>query len=306
MIGQTRDYLVQRANMIASVRDFFAKRQVLEVDTVMLTPAGNPEPNLANVQTQDGSYLHTSPEFAMKTLLSYGSGDIFQLCHVFRDEEVGQRHLREFMMLEWYRLGFNHEDLMAEVATLVKILLPHYQDFGIEQLDYEWLFEHYVGLRLGQTSDEQLKEFCAKRFVGSERWNLSRDGYLDLLFSHEIQPRLGQSALSFVVNYPSSQASLARLIEVDGQTKAARFELFIKGLELCNGFWELTNRMEQQKRFEDENQRRAELGLPEVLIDEQLLAALERGLPDCAGVAVGFDRVVMLRMGVTDIRELYV
>lgn len=300
-----RQTLQERAHALQIIRDFFAERAVLEVDTAMLAPAGNPEPNLANVQTVRGDYLHTSPEFAMKELLSYGSGDIYQLCHVFRDEEQGRRHLREFMMLEWYRIGFNHHDLMEEVVALLRRLLPQTCDYPVQFLDYQALFLDYLGLSLAQLSDAQLQAYCAKRFVGAEQWGLERDGYLDLLFSHDIQPHLGKSALSFVVHYPPSQAALARLITVEEQTVAARFELFVAGVELCNGFWELSDAAEQQKRFEHENQRRAQRGLPEVTLDQRLLAALQRGLPDCAGVALGVDRVLMLRWGMEEIQEVY-
>lgn len=303
--GQTKALLQRRAAAMQAVRVFFAAREVVEVDTPLLAVAGNPEPNLANIQTLDGSYLQTSPEFAMKVLLSQGSGDIYQLGHVFRDEEQGRRHLREFMMLEWYRLGFNHHDLMLEVVDLMKVLIPRVVDYPVRYWDYDALFRQYLDLELTGLTDDDLRAFCVKRFVGSEHWDLTRDGYLDLLFSHDIQTNLGQSALDFVINYPPSQAALARLIEVGGQTKAARFELFIDGLELCNGFWELTDATEQAKRFAEENQRRVSRGLPEVAPDAGLLAALKRGLPDCAGVAVGFDRVLMLQFGVEDIRQVY-
>lgn len=296
-----RKRLQQRAALWQFIRDFFAARNVLEVNTLILNPGGNPDPHLGNVRTMDGAYLHTSPEFAMKALLSQGSGDIYQICHVFRQDERGRHHRPEFLMLEWYRCGWNHQDLMAEVAALIGACLPQYRDRSPQICDYRALFLQYLNVDIDAPT-EALRQ-RSEALLGHDL-DLDRDGYLDVMFSHAIQPHLGMEVPVFVVHYPVSQAALARIIEHEGQPVAARFELFIQGLELCNGFWELTDWNEQQQRFAAENQRRSASGLPEIEPDPILLSALRRGLPDCAGVALGLERLLMLQLQCQDIQEV--
>lgn len=294
-----RQLIARRAQFLAAIRAFFATRGVLEVDTAQLRPCGVTDPQLVSLAAS-GGYLQTSPEYAMKILLAQGAGDIYQLAHVFRGEEQGRKHRREFMLLEWYRAGFDHLRLMDEVAALVRELLPARRDWQTRHTPYAEAFRRHLGIDIGQTDDAGLRALCTARLPESADWPLSRDGMLDLLFTHYVEPELGRGTLEFLCDYPPSQAALARII--DG--KAARFELYINGLELCNGFWELSNAAEQRARFLADNRERAQLGLPEMPLDEDFLAALERGLPDCAGVALGVDRLLMLACNAAHIDEV--
>ena len=294
-----RQRITRRAQFLAAIRAFFATRGVLEVDTAQLRPCGVTDPQLVSLAAS-GGYLQTSPEYAMKILLAQGAGDIYQLAHVFRGEEQGRKHRREFMLLEWYRAGFDHLRLMDEVAALVRELLPARRDWQTRHTPYAEAFRRHLGIDIGQTDDAGLRALCTARLPESADWSLSRDGMLDLLFTHYVEPELGRGALEFLCDYPPSQAALARII--DG--KAARFELYINGLELCNGFWELSDAREQRARFLADNRERAQLGLPEMPLDEAFLAALERGLPDSAGVALGVDRLLMLACNAEHIDEV--
>ncbi len=294
-----RQLIARRAQFLAAIRAFFATRGVLEVDTAQLRPCGVTDPQLVSLAAS-GGYLQTSPEYAMKILLAQGAGDIYQLAHVFRGEEQGRKHRREFMLLEWYRLGYDHGRLMDEVADLVRALLPACRDWQTRRTPYAEAFRRHLGIDIGQMDDAGLRACCTARLPESADWPLSRDGMLDLLFTHYVEPELGRGALEFLCDYPPSQAALARII--DG--KAARFELYINGLELCNGFWELSNAAEQRARFLADNRERAQLGLPEMPLDEAFLAALEHGLPDCAGVALGVDRLLMLACNAAHIDEV--
>ena len=291
--------IARRAQFLAAIRAFFAARGVLEVDTAQLRPCGVTDPQLVSLAAS-GGYLQTSPEYAMKILLAQGAGDIYQLAHVFRGEEQGRKHRREFMLLEWYRIGFDHLRLMDEVAELVRELLPAYRDWQIRRTPYASAFRQHLSIDIHRMDAPALRALCTARLPESADWQLSRDAMLDLLFTHYVEPGLGLGTLEFLCDYPPSQAALARII--DG--KAARFELYINGLELCNGFWELSDAREQRARFLADNRERAQLGLPEMPLDEAFLAALECGLPDSAGVALGVDRLLMLACGATHIDEV--
>jgi lysyl-tRNA synthetase class 2 len=304
-----------RAELLAQIRAFFAARRVLEVETPALSGAAITDPHLASFSTRysgpgarhgQALYLHTSPEFPMKRLLAAGSGSIYQIARVFRDGEAGRRHNPEFTLLEWYRVGLDHHGLMDEVAELVKGLLAGRLALAQpERLSYRELFERHLRLDPHRSRVQDLAARAA-------RWGLSVppgmpladvDPWLDLLLTHCIEPELGQGRLSFVYDYPASQAALARL-RPDDPPVGERFELYLNGVELANGFHELGDAREQCRRFEAENARRQALGLPAVPIDELLLAALDSGLPDCAGVALGLDRLVMLAAGKTSIQEV--
>ena len=291
-----------RAQFLAEIRAFFAAAQVLEVDTALLRPYGVSDAQLHNLAADTG-YLITSPEYAMKTLLCQGAPDIYQLSHVFRGEELGRKHRQEFMLLEWYRLGFDLPKLMQEVADLFAYLLK--RPLPIRRRSYGELFQHYLHIDCFVISDADLAAFCGEKIPESRAWQLDRDGYLDLLFTHYIEAQLGKDCLEFVYAYPASQAALARLERnAAGQWVAARFEAYIDGIELCNGFHELGNAAEQRARFEADNRERAALGLPPIAIDEDFLQALEQGLPDCAGVAVGIDRLMMIAGNAEHIQEI--
>ena len=291
--------LQQRANLNAYIRDFFQNRFVMEVETPALSKAAvddaSLQPVMANVCAEN-HYLHTSPEYPMKRLLAAGSGDIYQICKVFRDGEVGRRHNPEFTMLEYYRLGFDLYTLMDEVAHLIGDFL-HLQ--RRVDLSYSQAFKQYANLDAFNASDAKLREHVTE-FVGAEL-TLNRDECLDILMTHVVEPNLPQDAMVFIFNYPASQAALAKTFESsDGQLLAKRFELYINGLELANGYHELTNASEQQDRFEQQVKRH-ETARP---LDEYFLQALKHGLPDCSGVAIGLDRVLMLKQNTKDIRDV--
>ena len=311
----TLQTLRQRAALLAQVRRFFSARQVLEVETPILSKAANTEPQVESFTTtfsgpgatSDCSlYLQTSPEFSMKRLLAAGCGPIYQIGRVFRQGEAGRHHNPEFTLLEWYRPGFNHHQLMEEVEQLTLQLLEPYLDLGkSEYLSYQQAFEQYAGLNPHQANDKQLIE-CAERHGvegGTGLTEMDRDGWLNLIMSHIIQPQLGQQRLTFLFDYPASQAALARISPANSSV-AERFELFLQGVELANGFHELTDATEQRHRFLGDLQQRSRRGQPAVPMDENLLSALSHGLPDCAGVALGLDRLLMLATGASEISEV--
>jgi len=307
------EVLKLRARMLQGIRAFFSERVVLEVETPALSTTATPDPALASLATRytgpgaprgQTLYLHTSPEFAMKRLLAAGSGSIYQICKVFRDGEAGRLHNPEFTMLEWYRVGMDHHQLMDEVAELVARALAGKRRLQpSEKLSYREIFEH----RLGIDPHTATAADCA-RVARVEGIAIPADLHehhdvaiwRDLLLSHLIEPGLGQDRLTFVYDFPASQASLAR-IRPSQPPVAERFELYLHGIELANGFHELADASEQLTRFERQLHARTVSGLPPVPLDQRLLAALSEGLPDCSGVALGFDRLVMLAAGARSI-----
>ncbi len=304
----TPGVLKRRARMLADIRAFFAARNVLEVQTPVLSARGNPdaaidslhcEARVPGIAAEARYYLHTSPEFAMKRLLAAGSGDIYQICPVFRDGEAGRFHNPEFTLLEWYRLGFDYQRLMDEVAVLLRRLLG----VGLPErrLVYRDAFLEYLDVDSAKLDVAALRRLAADRGLDVGGLELDRDGWLNLLMSHCIEPRFPRETLVFVHDWPASQASLARL-SADGS--AERFELYLNGIELANGFSELRDADEQRRRFEQDNRRRRASGRPAIPLDEAFLAALEAGLPECAGVAIGVDRLLMLATRGEDIREV--
>ncbi|WP_373886884.1 EF-P lysine aminoacylase EpmA [Acinetobacter sp. YH01020] len=290
-----------RATMYAQIRQFFAARDVLEVETPVLSQAGVTDVHLASVQAQrhvngqkQTHYLQTSPEFAMKRLLASGSGPIYQICKVFRDDEHGRKHNSEFTMLEWYRPGFSLKDLMFEVTDLLNETLK--QRFGEIRptiLSYKHAFMDRLDLNPLQASLQDLKDCC--RCVGlSLDLGEDRLGYIDLLFSHYVEPSLGFDTPVFLTDFPPEMASLAKTrVDEDGELVAARFELYIEGLELANAYDELIDADVLRSRFEADNAERAKLGLHVMPIDEYLLAALPH-MSECAGIALGIDRLLMV------------
>ncbi len=305
----TIETLRRRAAILAQIRGFFAERGVLEVETPSLSQATVPDPHLlsipASVQSPHHShkltyYLQTSPEYAMKRLLSAGSGCIYQLCKAFRQEEQGRLHNSEFTLLEWYRLGFDHHALMKEVDELLQLIL---KTATAERYSYAEAFERFLGINPHDAGDHALED-CAKRQEGIQiNSQLSREGWLQLLMSHCIEPQLGEDRPVFIYDFPASQAALAR-IRPGNPPLASRFEVYCRGIELGNGFHELQASQEQRTRFLRDLDSRRQQGLEPVPIDERLLAALEQGLPDCAGIAIGFDRLVMLALGCRNIEEV--
>ena len=305
--GASNELLRRRAALLAAAREFFRARGVLEVDTPLLAQATVTDVHLASLTTRIAGrpqpyYLQTSPEYAMKRLLAAASGDIYQLGRAFRDGEAGAHHNPEFTLLEWYRLGFDHRRLMDEVEALLGVLLGARLSLPAERLTYRDSFGRVLGLDPLTAPDAELRALARARLgAGDDALGAGRDDVLDLLMGALVGPALGRDRITFVHDYPATQAALARLLPGEPRS-AARFEAYVGGLELCNGFHELSDAGEQRRRFEADLAARAARGLPSVAIDERLLAALTAGLPDVAGVAVGFDRVVMLAAGLTDIR----
>ena len=303
-----RDRWERRARVVAGVRDFFAARGVLEVETPLLGARGAMDPAIASLSTvgPDGRvrWLQTSPEYAMKRLLAAGSGPIFQIARAFRAGEEGPRHNPEFTLLEWYRLDCDHHRLMDEVGDLVVAALACPAP---RRVAYARAFRELAGIDVDGDPVEVLRE-RSRRAGASDRTAaaLDRDGCLDLLLTHLVQPELSRLAGAravFLHDYPASQAALARVASAPEGGRAERFELFVDGLELANGYHELTDPAEQRRRFEKEAARRRDAGLPAMEIDERLIAALAHGLPPCSGVALGLDRLVMLALGLASIDD---
>ena len=295
-----------RAELLTKLRAFFAARRVLEVDTPALSRAGATDRHIASFRVEDGRggalYLHTSPEFPMKRLLAAGSGDIWQLCKVFRRGEAGRMHNPEFSMLEWYRLGFDHHRLMAETAELIAALVPGRK--SAEYLSYREAFLGHAGLDPFTASPQDC--IAALRKAGRhppKEQELDYDGWLDLVAGELVYPALGQGGLTFIYDYPASQAALSR-VRPGTPPVAERFEAFMDGMELANGFHELTDASEQRRRFEADRTYRQAQGLMDVPLDERLLAALGQGMPACAGVALGFDRLLMVAADACAITEV--
>jgi lysyl-tRNA synthetase class 2 len=288
--------LRERAAMLARLRTFFAERGVLEVETPIVSAGTVSDPQIESLATRISGlpgtrYLSTSPEYAMKRLLAAGSGDIYQVCKVFRDEEHGRWHNPEFTMIEWYRVGFDDAALMSEVEALAAVLLAPRPVAAAERLTYSEALRHFAGVDTS-ASDAALDAAAAEHGIVCEG-DLDRDAKLDLLMALVVGPRLGLERPCFVCDYPASQASLARL-KPGIPAVAARFEFYLQGIELANGFHELASGTEQRARFERDLATRRARGQIEPPLDERLLAALTAGMPDCAGVALGFDRLVAI------------
>ena len=292
--------LRRRAHLLHQTRRFFAQREVLEVETPCLLRGTCTDVHLESFRLADGEhFLQTSPEFAMKRLLAAGSGPIFQVCKCFRSGELGHRHNPEFTMLEWYRPGFSLDDLIGEVASLMELLL------GISRFSrrsYGEVFEECTGLDPHRASTADLERY-ARRELDLQASGLDRSDWLDLLMSHRVEPVL--PGATFVYDFPQEQASLSR-IEANsrGYPVARRFELYVDGLELANGYDELCDPEELEQRALHDGERRQRRGLPAIALDAGLLQAHRDGLPPCCGVAVGFDRVLMLSGGCRKIDQV--
>ena len=291
--------LRQRAALNALIRRFFAERNVLEVETPILSEAGNTEPNIDSFHTRFSGHvdagtpqrwLRTSPEFPLKRLLAAGVGDCYELGRVFRNGEAGGRHNPEFTMLEWYRVGWDHHRLIDETVALVRAALGLVQrDARVRVIDYRSLYQQQLGLDPFQASVAQLQ--AALGDVQVDPAGMTRDDWLDLLMTHHIQPHFDAAVMTVVHDWPASQAALAR-IRPGTPPLAERFELYLGSVELANGYHELNDAGEQRARFERDHAVRTGRGAVLPPLDERLLAALP-ALPDCAGVAVGVDRLLM-------------
>ena len=302
-----------RAALNARIRAFFAERGVVEVETPVLSTAGNTEPNIASFSLPfsgrtNGAprtrWLRTSPEHPLKRLLAAGFGDCYELGRVFRDGEAGGRHNPEFTMLEWYRTGWDHRALVAECAELVAAALALVdRSATLVRTSYRDLYRDRLGIDPMTADTGELRRALGD--VAIDPVGLERDDWLDLLTTHRLQPAFPTGQLLAVHDFPASQCALARVrIDAEGAAVAERFELYLGPLELANGYHELADAAEQGARFDHDLRRRAARGLPLPPRDDRLLAALETGLPDCAGVALGVDRLLMAMLGTDRIADV--
>lgn len=308
--GASLQALQQRARILQSIRAFFAQRNVLEVETPILSNAAITDPQLESMHTRFAGrdyYLHTSPEFYMKRLLASGSGDIYQVARVFRADEVGRYHNPEFSLLEWYRLGLDHQALMDEMQQLISELFAQFGDrpLSFSRLSYREAFVNQLAIDPLQASAEELAACASAQQIETPAGMAmdDKDMWLDWLMVAAVAPGFDQQGMTFIYDYPASQAALARLSGDDPRV-AHRFELFYGELELANGFYELLDADEQLARFHKENELRKQRGQTIMPIDMQLIAALQSGLPDCAGVAMGLDRLLMVLTGASSISEV--
>ncbi|MBA7712825.1 Elongation factor P--(R)-beta-lysine ligase [subsurface metagenome] len=303
--------------MLRAAHAFFAVNTVLEVETPALSFAATSDPNIENVRCRlrprepEPLYLHTSPEAFMKRLLAAGSPDIYQICKVFRDGESGSRHQPEFTLIEWYRKAYDLNAMIQETCDLIMALgsAVNVASPRCHHHRYRDVFKQATQIDPLDSSIEQLAN-CANRLFPNaidrkltEQLGDDRNAWLDLLMSHIVIPGLEQDTIASISHYPATQAALARL-DPDDDSVAERFEVFYRGHELANGYRELLDAGEQRRRFETEQQIRRDKRLPAVPADEDLIAALAHGMPDCAGVAVGFDRLIMAFLGFPDIRQV--
>ncbi|HGY2267212.1 elongation factor P--(R)-beta-lysine ligase [Morganella morganii] len=302
--------LLKRAKIVNEIRHFFADRGVLEVETPTMSQATVTDVHLRAFETQFTSpgaaqgitlYLMTSPEYHMKRLLAAGSGPIYQMGRSYRNEEAGRYHNPEFTMLEWYRPHYDMYRLINEVDDLLQQTL---ECESAESLSYQQAFLRYLDIDPLTAEKDKLRDVAAKLDVSNiADTEEDRDTILQLLFMVGVEPHIGLEKPTFIYHFPASQASLAEISSEDHRV-AERFEVYYKGVELANGFRELTDAAEQRQRFERDNRKRASMGLPEQPIDENLLAALEHGFPECAGVALGIDRLIMLALGAERISDV--
>ncbi len=300
-----------RARVLRTIREFFHARHVLEVETPILSAHGNTDVHIENLRAEfDGPrhagartrWLRTSPEYPLKRMLAAGIGDCYELGRVFRNGEAGRRHNPEFTMLEWYRVGWDHRRLMDEVAELLQQLLALVgRRVAVRQVTYAEWFAETLGIDPHRADEATLRAPLTDFMISPE--GLTRDDWLDLLITHGIEPTMRDDELLLVHDYPASQAALARVREGDPPV-AERFEAFLGRVELANGYHELGDAREQRQRFERDLARRRDRGAIEPPIDEPLLAALDHGLPDCAGVALGVDRVMMCLLDTREIADV--
>jgi len=300
------DNIKQRAQLLKKLRIFFEQNAVLEVDTPILSQFGGTEPNLqaitANYHFQGKArvgFLQTSPEYAMKRLLAAGVGDCYQIFKAFRNEESGRFHNPEFSLLEWYQVGIDEIQLLKKIDQLLQQVIG---SSAAQFCTYTELFVQHLEIDPLHSKIESLRELTASKIENPP--HLERiDDYLELLFNYCIEPQIGNERPCFVTHYPATQASLAKISKTTPNL-SCRFEVFYKGLELGNGFYELCDADEQLQRFQNENKRRREMGLDEIEIDPNFIQALRNGLPESSGVAIGVDRLLMIITGANHIDEV--
>ena len=302
----SREMLIKRARLLEKLREFMAKHGVLEVETPILINAAVSDLHIDSFETvfqnPDGRnnqklFLHTSPEYAMKRLLASGCGPIYQICHVFRNNEIGKQHNPEFTMLEWYRPGYDHHQLMDELDELMQVL-----NFKpAQKKTYADVFKEVTGINPHTAKPADLQKKASD--YGFTTQAEEKSVLLDFIFSHRISDNLGHDCPTMIYDFPESQSALARIRNSDPPV-AERFELFINGLEIANGFHELCDPDEQEQRFVQDSLQRKKSGKPEISIDKKFIAALKHGLPPCSGVAVGTDRLLMAMNHCKDINDV--
>jgi len=297
-----RSALVARAKMYDQIRSFFAERDVLEVETPLMGHHTVSDPYIASF-TVDNYFLQTSPEYAMKRLLVEGSGSIFQICKAFRKEEAGSMHNPEFTMLEWYKIGCDHLQLMDEMDELLQLILD---TKPAHKRSYLQVFQDHFGINPHTADIDNLQKIANENGVSLSNnavQGLTATDWLQILMSHVVEPKLTGDSPWMIYDFPAPQAALAKVIQKEDPV-AARFEVYIDGTELANGYFELQDHKEQRRRFIEDNKKRSEQGLSTVSADERLLSSLEKGLPSCAGVALGLDRLLMLKQSSLNIKDI--
>jgi elongation factor P--(R)-beta-lysine ligase len=294
-----REALAARASLLAHVRAFFAERDVLEVETPCLARHGVTDLHIQCIAVPGYGFLQSSPEYHMKRLLAAGSGAIYQISRVFRHGEAGRRHNPEFSLLEWYRPGFSLDQLIDECVAL---LSPQLKPVAVTRYHFRDVFRQHTGLDPLTASAAELAQCAQQNGAPSE---LDKPALVDWLMATVVEPALAKDQLVIIDDFPGWAAALARKHrDHDGEWVAQRFEIYFAGYELANGYFELTDSTEQAARFQRDRELRQQHDLPDMTADPRLLAALQHGLPDCSGVAIGLDRVLMAQLGVGDIREL--
>lgn len=302
----TKKVLKARARLNASIRSFFHQRKVLEVETPLLNPYAVTDLHIDSIATRDNNFLHTSPEYAMKRLLALHGCDIYQLCKVFRDDEIGRHHHNEFTMLEWYRVGWSYKDLMHEVADLIAALLAENDEAKkdisnkVAYLSYQQVFKQYLAIDIHNAQQTDYLQIFSDHSIELNS-ALSTQQCQELALDQVIVPKLEKQQLTFVYGFPAEQAALAKINE---EGNAERFELYFGGIELANGFQELTDAQEQRARFDEDNRLRLLANKNVVEVDVEFIAALEAGLPESAGVALGVDRLLMVILGAKHINDV--
>ena len=297
----TQSVLNLRAEVNAQIRAFFQTRNVVEVETPILNRYAVTDLHIDSMVVGNSKFLHTSPEYAMKRLLAFHECDIYQLCKVFRANESGSQHSNEFTMLEWYRVAWTYKDLMKEVAELVTTLVSNYLGpFDVSYISYKQAFKKYAAIDIQTAGQADYLQVCGDYSIKLNS-TLNTDQYQDLVLDQIIIPKLEKQHMTFVYDFPAEQAALAK---INDKYCAERFELYFGGLELANGFQELTDGQEQLLRFEEDNRQRILADKKAIEVDVEFIAALEAGLPESAGVALGIDRLLMVMLGAKDIKNV--
>ncbi|MBI3237205.1 MAG: EF-P lysine aminoacylase GenX [Chlamydiales bacterium] len=305
--GSRITILKDRADLFRKVRAFFLERNILEVDCPVLSQAAPIDLHIdvmqASVTAQEIGYLHTSAEYGMKRLLAEGIGDIYQMSHVFRQAEIGSLHNPEFTMVEWYRLQLTFEEMIQETVEFIRLFLGN---LPIRHLSYRKALLEYAGVDHLNANVEDLILCAAERGLSLDKSSSSwdKDTLLQLLLTHIVEPHLGKDRLDILSDFPASQAALSKIEKKEGEFVALRFEIYFNSMELANGYSELTDPIEQRKRLEKAVSDRISIGKDPLCIDENFLKALEKGIPPCCGVAVGFDRLLLLRHHLSHIDDI--